>query len=104
MTPQDFAYWLQGYFEIFEASEKVPEWDSKTRSCVRKHLELVDAATVGHSMYDERLLRFLGWMEAALDGSVAVHIIKRKLNDIFEHVVDPSVQGNQQQLNQIHKC
>ncbi len=37
MTPVDFCYWLQGYFEI----ENPKELDEKQTQIVKDHLELV---------------------------------------------------------------
>ena len=42
MTPRDFCYWLQGFFEISEAgSARVEDLDSKEVEMIKTHLGYV---------------------------------------------------------------
>lgn len=54
MTPRDFVYWLQGFFEISEAGKSVggarltsdvppPTLNSEQVRCVSRHLDMVVA-------------------------------------------------------------
>lgn len=40
MTPENFCYWLQGYFEICRADSNLDLSESKVK-IIREHLELV---------------------------------------------------------------
>lgn len=47
MTSRDFAYWLQGYFEILQAGATdahvplYPPLSAKQVECIKRHLEMV---------------------------------------------------------------
>ena len=41
MTPEQFAYWLQGYFEIREATTKSMAIDDLQAAVIKSHLDLV---------------------------------------------------------------
>ncbi|MGG6281863.1 hypothetical protein ACQ4M3_09855 [Leptolyngbya sp. AN03gr2] len=96
MTPIDFAYWLQGYFEL---SGSNVQWDHYIQATVSEHIELVKV-TPGN--YDSRMVQFIGWLESAIEFKAPVSTIRLKLNEIFEHVIDPNTAGNSEQQNQIH--
>jgi len=49
MTSRDFAYWLQGYFEISEPTEI----NEKETEMIKKHLALVFKHEIDPSMGDE---------------------------------------------------
>ena len=89
MTPILFAYWLQGFFEMFEAIgfTEVPEGKKPMfYGCVQAHLNLCKE-TEGD--FNPKLVTFLGWVESAIEFDVDPSKIKSKLHDIFEHVIDP---------------
>jgi hypothetical protein len=50
MTSRDFAYWLQGYFEITN-TKKI---DEKQTEIIKKHLNLVFKHEIDPSMGDEK--------------------------------------------------
>jgi hypothetical protein len=66
MTPRDFCYWLQGYFELTgDGRNGIVECLSfEQKEIILKHIELVKV-TPGH--YDSRMVSFLGWMESAIE-------------------------------------
>jgi hypothetical protein len=103
MTPRDFAYWLQGYFELTEAFTKELQeshWQAKeTQKIVLAHIDLVKV-TPGN--YDSRMVAFIGWLESCLEFGGSYTKVKVKLSDIFSHVIDPNTPGNSQLQNQVH--
>ena len=102
MTPRDFCYWLQGYFELAGAivvANRNVLWTDDIRTIVLKHIALVKA-TPGN--YSSELQHFIGWLESAIEFNAPVGLIKEKLNSIFEHVIDPATPGNAVEQNQIH--
>ena len=50
MTSRDFAYWLQGYFEVSDPKEIGP----KETEMIKKHLALVFKHEIDPSMGDEK--------------------------------------------------
>ncbi len=50
MTSRDFAYWLQGFFEVSE----VTEINQKQTDQIKKHLNLVFKHEIDPSMGDEK--------------------------------------------------
>lgn len=50
MTSRDFCYWLQGYFEVSEASELKPRQVEQ----IKKHLSLVFKHEIDPSMGDQQ--------------------------------------------------
>jgi hypothetical protein len=98
MTPRDFCYWLQGYFEIAGLNEA--EWQSdRVRDLVLKHLLLVNATP---GKWFQELVNFVGWMESCLEFRGTAAQVEAKLSTIFEHVIDPATAGDSSQQNQIH--
>lgn len=95
MTPRDFCYWLQGYFELDGSNWNSPD----VLEIVLKHLELVKA-TPGD--YDSNMISFLGWLESAIEFEASQEKVQEKLSSIFEHVIDKNTPGNSYLQNQIH--
>lgn len=58
---------------------------------VRKHAELVK---VTPGTYDQRILQFIGYVEAACEGNLPSSKIEEKLAQIFIHVIDPNTPGD----------
>ena len=50
MTSRDFAYWLQGYFELTDAQTV----DAKKTDLIKKHLNLVFKHDIDPSMGDKK--------------------------------------------------
>ena len=101
MTSRDFAYWLQGYFEI--AEPKV--LDVKATELVKRHLGLV-------FKYEKKpTMNFPIWLNGFLEigkpdelNEAVLNIIKKELNSLFKHEIDPLYGDNimQHELNSIH--
>ncbi len=53
MLARDFAFWLQGYFEIEEAARQEVTLSSTQVQVIRKHLALVFRHEIDPSMGDE---------------------------------------------------
>jgi hypothetical protein len=81
MTPRDFAYWLQGYFEIDAAGtvENALTLSAAQRECVLRH-----AALVYTTHPADPLVRSI---EAVLEK--APEAVPLLLSSYFVHVVDP---------------
>jgi hypothetical protein len=105
MISRDFVYWLQGFFEISEATGDV---DAVTLTAaqadmVRKHLSLVVEYETNPTLPFVQWL--IGFMDAAKTPDKAqVETIRAKLNDVFKHVIDPPMGDakKQKKLNEIH--
>jgi hypothetical protein len=93
MTERDFAYWLQGYFELVEAGvtqEDMPAGllpvdmpkatlNENQKQCVRNHINLVRTTQKESSL--------LIAIEALLEYDVPA--MRKVLDAHFEHVIDP---------------
>lgn len=101
MTEQDFAYWLQGYFELYiEIENKLPPINDRIKICIEKHIKLVKEAELGKKYPSAFCARILGMLEAG-DGERLSKAIAAALKEKFEHDIDPKY-PNSDQLNQIH--
>lgn len=86
MTSTNFAYWLQGFFELSgDASNEITE---KRKDIIKKHLELV-------FKYEKTPSKFCNWLKGFLDALGDNNIdydkkalIRIELNSIFEHEID----------------
>jgi hypothetical protein len=115
MTPRDFCYWLQGYFEISKAAglnsndgNMLDAYD-----CIKAHLNVV-RNTRGN--FNPKLKEFMVWMDFALEFNATMVKISEKLDDIFLHVIDKEDIDDGSQLeahqqygrwnseNQVMKC
>lgn len=101
MTERDFAYWLQGYFELYEAGYPghpdniegfVGAFSAKQYECIKNHIALVKTTIKKPSP-------FLISIEALLEYDVPA--MRRVLNAYFEHVIDPE-HPNQDAANAAH--
>lgn len=52
MTSRDFAFWLQGYFEISNIGEEIAPMTSEQVGMIKKHLNLVFKHEIDSSMGD----------------------------------------------------
>lgn len=90
MTPINFVYWLQGFFELEDSllgSDFIGHaLNAKFYDCVSRHLKMCQE-TPGN--FNPKLVSFLYWVEAAIEFEVSREKIAEKLHDIFEHVIDP---------------
>lgn len=106
MKNTDFAYWLQGYFEIKNQDE------SLTREQALLILEKITLTRDTKTPAEENTASFVQECKTILEFSSsegnsgmlahATESIRTKLNDVFEHVIDPSYEGDQKKFNKIH--
>lgn len=92
-TERDLAYWLMGYFEI---SRNAPNVTAEQSLTILKAI---------HGMKDDRKGELCKFITDALlsGGGDATHKIVRKLEDTFLHKIDPTIEGDQQQLQRTHR-
>lgn len=81
MTERDFAYWLQGFFELNEAGNESHPYhlNASAQKCIKQHLELARIGN-GNSFLLQVIENFLN-----SDGLVLVKILAA----YFEAVLDP---------------
>lgn len=91
MTPNDFIYWLQGYFEIPEHRQSVELTDEQLK-IIRRHLAIVPVAK-----YDKSKLfapsygkNFCNWLVDYLQETEpsAARTIQQRLDGLFEHAAN----------------
>jgi hypothetical protein len=90
MTERDFAYWLQGYFEI--AGDLQSSLTLNQTVCIRNHIALVRTT--------QKTSVLLTAIEALLDNDDTVSI-RKVISSYFEHVIDPQ-HPNQEAANTAH--
>lgn len=94
MTSRDFAYWLQGYFELFPTASADITLDDGQERCVRRHIDLV-------CVTEKEPSQLTADIRAALDVGIAMSnaggkgaraamttVIRERLAHYFEHVID----------------
>lgn len=105
MKAQEFAYWLQGYFEIAEPATV----ELSKIEIIKKHLSLVFEFDKVNSHIKNFCYRLSGMLAIqringqCLDEDTTA-LIKSELSSLFAHSIDPTY-GNevvQNKLNQIH--
>lgn len=100
MKSTEFAYWLQGWFEIGEGPLVM---SSRQKQIIRKHLDMVlkhDSSISPFCAWVDGVLTALG--ENDLDAEMLAKVQER-LNNQFLHVIDKSYPAEQQKvLNIIH--
>lgn len=99
MKSRDFVYWLQGVFEIGD----LKTLNEDQVKIVNAHLDLVFA----HEKKPE--LDFVHWLKGFMVGKTellarGVEVLRAEINSVFEHVIDPSFGGKEEQakLDEIH--
>lgn len=109
MKAVEFAFWLQGYFEI---SGGTPELSGDQLRTISKKAETVKAE---NSPAEQSAKSYVDYLRGALsllpeggpvDTGMAKNIsanLQGKLNDLFVHAIDPSIQGDQQRFRDIHR-
>ena len=107
MTPRSFAYWLQGYFEIQD--DNTPLNAEKSKAILKK----IEAVDMSERNVDPRIARSIGYIEGQLETAVKIGYedvfdeitknIKTRLNRVFRHAIDPTIEGDQKDLKRRHK-
>jgi hypothetical protein len=107
MKATDFAYYLQGFFEITGGANALTETQAKN---LFKKAESVEAGGGAEAKAQAFVDYTKGILFAADQGladpsylSAATNNLRTKLNDLFVHAIDPSYAGDQTQFGQIHK-
>lgn len=90
-TETEFAYWLQGFFEISGT-------DQLTVDQAKIILEAAKTLPANQQKLAQKITDTIIQNGAANAGPEIAEI----LNDMFEHHIDPSYAGNQDQFNSIH--
>ena len=70
MKPRDFCYWLQGSFDLADATSPY-FWGKDSRELVKMRLNSVDKS--GND--DPDLVRFIEWMEKAMANNVPPSVV-----------------------------
>ena len=107
MRKQEFAYWLQGYFEISGGT-------SISLDAAALIKEKLENAKKDKATQSADFDHFLGQAEAFITILVSDTTdpgtrellgkeISKALNDLFVHAIDPSYKGDQKQFGKIHK-
>jgi hypothetical protein len=103
MTPNEYFYWLQGYFEI-HGGDVPPLSDAQIERIVR-HDRLVSAAG---NVRGEQMIKIGVVLDLMRSGDVdrakGTESVRRMVAQQFQHVIDPQAgDADQQQiLNNIH--
>ena len=81
MKPRDFCYWLQGSFDLGDATSS-HFWSEDFRELVRMRLSSVD--TTGNGNPD--LVSFIEWMEKAMANNAPSGVVLKMLDSAFVHI------------------
>lgn len=108
MKATNFAYWLQGYFELNGSDASLTEKQAKNL------LQKAESVTRGQDKAEEQAQGFVEYTKGALLAvkqgvatpallNMVTNELKTKLNDLFIHAIDPTVPGDQQQHRKTHR-
>jgi hypothetical protein len=109
MKAVEFAYWLQGYFEIDGTAPVL------TTSQLRKINARAEAVQAGTDAAELSAKSYVDFTKGALsllppsgeaDAGMARGIsenLRTRLNDLFIHAIDPAIKGDQSQLRKTHR-
>lgn len=93
MTNRDFAYWLQGAFEIFPESE-IGEFQIEQ---IKKHAKLL--LETENNNINPVLVKTVAAIVEKVPNITKAKIL---LGEMFEHVIDPTFGKLNGRLNDIH--
>jgi hypothetical protein len=119
MKFDQFAYWLQGYFELGDHFDAESLEASKTKKatpfltitqvqCVKSHIQLHFECVLRENEQPEP---FICWLEGSLnyydklpvpEQANVVREIRERLNNLFIHKIDPQMPGDKDSLQDIH--
>lgn len=119
MKPNEFAYWLQGYFELREEDKPLTreQWD-----VVINHINLVKKVLEGSkrdladalfsNLKENSTVAFINWLvgileaaatpELKVDLDAITPLVKKKLGEQFEHVIDKGYGIDPAVLHEVH--
>ncbi len=123
MKFDQFAYFLQGYFEItgsVESRQECPDCNTQFSTvtpssltasqvaCIKNHIKLHLECALREEIQPEP---FICWLDGSLlyfdklpqeDQENLVLEIKERLNNLFIHKIDPKMPGDKESLQDIH--
>jgi hypothetical protein len=108
MKAAEFAYWLQGYFEIKGGDTPLTNAQAtqvlQRAKAVKAGADTVEAQAHSFADYAAGLL-FPVSVEEQSDKFLAsvTKELRTKLNNLFVHAIDPTLPGDQEQLRQTHR-
>lgn len=93
MKSKDFLYWLQGLFELCD----VKELSGKQVEIIQRHLQMVEIVEKGQQY------PFCFWLRGVIETHEQIdervtNIIKNKLNNLFNHVVEGNLNKDDQKI------
>lgn len=105
MKANEFAYWLQGFFEINGSDAALTAAQAKAILAKTEKVELAQG--------NPQTLAFVAYAKGSLSTAsrvasdellkVVTDDLKTKLNAVFVHEIDPSYEGDQNQFGKIHR-
>lgn len=102
MHHNEFAYWLQGYFELRQSADS-QAFDEEQIKIITQHLDLVRKVEGTNNEFE-------GWLRGVLDcyflsGGHGVlkfqTLIQKRLGELFQHEIDTQYE-NREELQKIH--
>jgi len=105
MKAVDFAYWLQGYFEV------AGEGTTMTAAQAEKISQKAKTVDAGSGPAEAEARNFVSFTQGVLvlakqpgaDLALVGTTLKTRLNELFLHAIDPAVPGDQPQLRRTHR-
>ncbi len=111
MRAREFAFWLQGYFELSGPSGSLTV---KQANDILTKLQKVD--TTGTDAVDQKAAAYANFAKGALDAigyvlpqdqqavlAGVTRKLRADLDNLFVHAIDPSIPGDQQQHRNKHR-
>lgn len=111
MRAREFAFWLQGYFEINGTDAALTPAQAKTVLAKAEKTDLsgADAADQKAAVfvsYAKGALASVNYVQPADQQSVLKGVtdkLRSDLNDLFIHAIDPTLPGDQQKHRDAHR-
>lgn len=105
MTPQEFFYWLQGFFELGGIAGPI-YIDARVAACVLAHIDLIGERARGEGVIEVRTLtRLAANAKTSEETQRYTDAIAAAVANVFTHVIDP-LAGDaavQARLNALHR-
>ncbi len=103
MRAVEFCYWLQGYFELGNPEAKDLTLTVGQVRTIRAHLNLVQRCDPKHdNLFVEWLSTFIAGGENRILNASDTAKVKRLLARQFKHEIDPSYDGDNDELQAVH--
>lgn len=109
MKAVEFAYWLQGYFEIEGGNAAL------SGNQLRQIAQKADKVAAGNDAAEQSAKSYVDYVRGALSllpasGAVDTGMAEKlsgnmrtKLNDLFIHAIDPTIEGDQKHFREVHR-